>query len=204
MSTDSTRRLPRGWPASTSGSGAGELIASPIPGHGAAPTRAEAAARAAGLRRGGGQGRAAADDPARGLALPRAARLSRPHGLRDLPALRRPGQGGPVAGLGPAPDLGQPHAGELLLHLLRVRRDARGDPQHARAGRDDGVRGGGPRRAAVLHRQPAACPRPPDRRLPGPGARGHPGRGPGRRPVHRLHATAPGPLRHSGSCSSPT
>ena len=63
---------------------------------------AEEAARPARLRRGGRQGRAAADHPARPLALARARRLPRRAGLRGVPALRHPAEGRVRPRVGPA------------------------------------------------------------------------------------------------------
>jgi iron(III) transport system permease protein len=62
-------------------------------------------------------------------------------GQRRIIALWRAGQGGPVARLGPAAHLGEPHPGQFFLHVLRVRCHPVGDPQHPRAGCADGVRG---------------------------------------------------------------
>ncbi len=83
-------------------------------------------------------------------------RRSRDHGLRHLPALRNSGKGGSIPRLGPATHLGQPHPGELHLHLFRVQRDPGGDREHARARRDDRLRGRGARRPPVLHHEPEA------------------------------------------------
>src|SRR5207247_1668180 len=143
------------------------------------------------------QGRPAPHDPARCVAFPGAVRVSGRDGVRDLPALRRAGQGRLRARVGPAAEPRQPHARQFHVHVLRVRRDARCHRQHARAGGDDGVRRRRDGRRAVLRHQPPAGRRPPARRVPGAGA----GRGAGRRArrgsVHRLHAAAVRAVRHA-------
>src|SRR4030095_8369614 len=69
--------------------------------------------------------------------------------------------------------------------------------EHARAGPAHCYRGGRARRAPRLHREPVPRGRLSGGPLPRPGPRGDPGRGPGGRPLHRLHAPALRPLRHA-------
>ncbi len=65
----------------------------------------------------GGKGGQRQIDRARPLALSGAPRLPRRHGLRRLPAVRHPRQGRLLASVGPAPDLGELHARQLVVHV---------------------------------------------------------------------------------------
>src|SRR6185503_15158552 len=81
---------------------AGRRVLDPAPARDRAPAaRPEKAARAARLRRGRRQGRAAAHHPARPLAASRARGVPGRAGRRGVPALRHPAQGRVRARLGP-------------------------------------------------------------------------------------------------------
>ena len=161
-----------------------------------AALRAEADSRPPGLCGGGRQGRPAPAHPARAVALSRARRLPRGHGLRRLPAVRHARQGRLRPRVGPAPDRGERHPRQLVARV-HVDVHAGRHRQYARAGPAHGLRRRGARRAARVRHQPEADRGPPDPGLPGAHAGGDPGRGPRRRALHRLHAAAVPALRHA-------
>ena len=125
--------------------------------HRAAAVRAEEAARAgAATRRSAARAAQRRTIPLGALALPRARRLPRRHGLRGLPALRHPRQGRLLPRLGPAAHLGELHARPTGRSRSSYSSTQARHRQHARAGRAHGLRRRRARRAARLRHQPAS------------------------------------------------
>src|SRR6266853_2375092 len=116
-------------------------------------------------------------------------------GLLGIPAVRHTRESRLLARLGPAADLGELHAGELVVHVPVQLHPGR-HRQHAGTGRAHGLRRRGARGVARLCHESPAHRGPPGPGFPRDGAHRHSRHRPRRRTVHRLHAPALSALRH--------